>query len=145
MFRIVKASTTSGDIGIWWYTDDGEVIGLQCSLDEGENSGDQIEYPYEKNHLNSFTQIVNEFRPNDAQDIIRLGYKGLERGRVYYEIATHCYHVTCSEAMKRDREFKAKLKDFYHLNGCMVQFDMLNHYCKLPLTGNPAVDDFNYE
>ncbi|MCM1222567.1 MAG: hypothetical protein NC548_49680 [Lachnospiraceae bacterium] len=147
MYRELNAPTTSGYVGIWWYTDDKEVIGLWCSLDEGENpSGSMIEYPLAFNHQNSFRRVVQDARPDDAEDILKLGFKGIERGRVYYEIVTHCYHVICSDEMKTDSEFKQKIREFYHLDGGMVQFDSIpTHYSKLPLTGNPAIDSYNYD
>lgn len=144
--KYVRGSTTSGLIGIWWATDDLSIFGVTHTLDEGYNDGIYIQYSDTENHLSLWKRVVYEvFDKPQADEIYKLGYKGLERGRVIYDLRTQCYVVTCSEAMLNNIEFRQEIKKFFELGGCRVDFEALSHYSKLPLTGNPAIDQFIYD
>lgn len=144
--RYIRSSLTSGLIGIWWYTDDGVVFGKSAYLDDGFNDGSYIQYSDKENHLSLWRECVYEtFDKTTADAIYRLGYKGLERGRVIYNLRTQSYEVTCSEDIVHNEDFRQAIIDTFDLNGCRYDFYALSHYCKLPLTGNPAIDKFNYE
>lgn len=150
MKRYIKASTTSGYVGIWWYIspDDNiegisnEVIGVSCSLEDGYNDGNYIQYGQTQNHMNLWRIVTCKNLPeNVSKSVYDLGYRGLERGRVIFNLRTQCYEVTCSEELSHDEAFKREIKNAYMLHGCRCELVTLDHYKKLPLTGNPAVDD----
>lgn len=137
----VKGGITGGLIGMWWITDNYEVLGVKCTPDEGEieDGGSYKHYPNKYNHSNLWKSTCK-----DNQEMYNLGYKGVERGRVIYSIKTASYEVTCSEAIRNDAKAREAIMDFFELHGCSVDFVALNHYQILPLTGNPAVDSLNY-
>ena len=146
MKKYTRASLTSGLVGIWWYTDDGILFGVSTTLDSGYDDGNYIQYSDTKNHLNLFKQcLYDSFDSNTASQLYRLGYKGIERGRVIHNLKTQSYEITCSRNLLYNLEFRQAILNNYELVDCRYDFIQLNHYSKLPLTGNPAIDKFNYE
>lgn len=143
MKRYIKASSTSGMIGIWWYYN-GHVLYDMKSIDDGYNDGSYISYDDVKNHSTEWRSVVTKFFPKEAKEIISKGYKGLERGRVIYNLRTQSYEVTCSNAIREYAEARKAIVDVFDLRGCRYDFIALNHYYLAELTGNPAVDDLNY-
>lgn len=141
MTLYIKSSRNEGFVGIWWYTDDRDVIGVMTSVQSGYLDGRYIQYSKDKNHMNLWKKVVYDSFPNDSDEIYRLGYRGLERGRVIYDTMTQCYIITCSEELSKDKQFISDIKNAFDLNGSRCEIEVLNHYKKLPLTGNPAVDD----
>lgn len=145
MKKGVKLSSAS--VGIWWFTDNGQVWGVYCSLNDAVLDGIYYQYSADANHMTLWKQVVtdNVADETERQNIYVLGWKGLERGRVIYNTKTQCFEVICSEAIFNDLSARQAVKDAYGLKGKRVEFEKISHYCKLPLTGNPAVDRFNYE
>lgn len=144
--KYIRKSINHGFIGIWWCTDDYQIFGVSCTLPGGYNNGTYIQYSNIENHLTLWRKCVyTVFDKNEADEIYSLGYKGLERGRVIYDLRIQCYVVICSKSMLYDSKFRDAIKDYFDLNNCRVDFQALDHYTKLPLTGNPAIDQFNYE
>lgn len=144
MKRYVKSSLTSGLIGIWWIYED-QVIADFKTLDEGYNDGQYINYDEVKNHANQWRRLVNEYFPEKANELICKGYKGIERGRVIYNIRTQSYEVLCSEAVFKDAEMRDLIIDAFELKGCRYDFYAERHYFVAELTGNPELDKFYYE
>ena len=139
--KYIRKSINDGFIGIWWCTDDYQIFGVSCTLSGGYNDGTYIQYSNIENHLNLWRKCVDTvFDKNKSDEIYSLGYKGLERGRVIYDLRTQCYIVTCSKSMLYDSKFRDAIKDYFDLNNCRVDFQALARYSKLPLTGNPDID-----
>ena len=141
----VKGSRGAGLIGLWWYNEsDNSVWGLTKPLDSGVIDGSYTQYSYKDNHLTKWSQVVKDnVTDKDMQaSIIAKGYKSLERGRVIYNNVTQCYEITCSKGIVDDIDFRAAIIDYFNLSGNRYEFVALNHYSKLELTGNPALDDF---
>ena len=84
--------------------------------------------------------IYNEFKGEKADTIYKLGYKGLERGRVIYDTMTQVYVITCSSKIAKDSRAVEAIRKVFNLTDCRVEIEILNHYSKLTLTGDPAVD-----
>lgn len=140
----VKASRGNAQVGIWWYTDDGRVIGVSKPTDSAELDGAYIQYSYKENHMTLWRKVITDNYKDNHEEIISKGYKSLERGRVIYDCRTCCYEVTCSDALFYDKEFRSKILDYFDLRGNQIEFVKLNHYHKESLTGNPALDEFYY-
>ena len=69
----------------------------------------------------------------------------LDRGRVVYNLRTQCYEVTCGDAVFNDIEKRKLLVDAFELSNCRYEFVNLGtHYHIAELTGNPALDEFEY-
>lgn len=146
MKRYIEASRSNAFIGIWWYTDDKE---LWCKLkptDQGALCGNYFQYDDQENHLTLWRQVVNEHisDPDRRSEIIAKGYKSFERGRVIYNTATQCYEVICSAALVGNKEFQDSVVQAFQLSGNRVEFCALSHYHKAEITGNPALDSFEY-
>ena len=141
MGRYVKSSRSQASVGIWWYTDEGRVIGAMCDVNDGYLDGRYIQYSQLKNHMNLWKYVVyHEFDNEVADKIYELGYRGLERGRVIYDTMTQLFIITCSEAIASNAEALSNIKAAFSLSGNRCEVEILNYYKKLPLTGNPAVD-----
>jgi len=143
MKRYVKASLTSGLIGIWWVYND-TVIADYKTLDDGYNDGNFINYDEKKNHATEWNKLIKEYFPEQAEEIIAFGYKGIERGRVIYNLRTQAYEVTCSQEVYKDSKQRKLIVDAFELNDCRYDFFVLRHYYVAKLTGNPALDQFEY-
>lgn len=147
MKRVIYAADR-GDalVGIYWYTDDHEVIGLAQPVDDGEIDGPYIQFKG-PNHLSAWKQVVRDnFSTDEQEAIIARGFKSLYRGRCIYSTVTQTYTVTCSKDLVDDKEFRTKVKEYFQLTGVRVEFLPLNHYqYKLELTGNPAIDDMYFD
>ena len=146
MKKYIKASRDSAFIGIWWYTDSGDIWAVIKPTDDGVLDGQYIQYSDKENHLTLWRKVVsdNVSDPKLAHDTISKGYKSLERGRVIYNTAKQCYEVICSDKLVKDTTFRNKIVDYFQLSGNRVEFESLNHYYKYELTGNPALDNFEY-
>lgn len=147
MKRYVRESRDDACVGIWWYTDEGQVIGVYKSLDDEFNDGTYLQYSDKDNHMTLWRTVLQDNISDDVRrnELYQLGYKGIERGRVIYNLKTQCFEVICSEAIYNDLSARKSIKSAYGLNSCRVDFEHLSHYSKLPLTGNPSVDAMNYE
>ena len=138
----MAGSCGEGFIGIWWITNGHYVFGIEKPGDEGVIVGKYIQFDDRANHLNMWKKCVyNVFEGEKADTIYKLGYRGLERGRVIYDTMTQVYIITCSEKISKDKQAISAIKDFFNLTRCRVEIEVLNHYRKLPLTGNPAIDN----
>lgn len=131
-------------IGIWWYTDNGEIWAEAVSADQGVLSGIYKQYSDREDHLTLWSSIVKKYIPDVRlqRSIISNGYKSIERGRVIYNTATMVYEITCSEKLITDEKFRKDVVAYFQLSESRYEFVRLNHYHKIALTGNPAVDEF---
>lgn len=144
MKKYIKASREDACVGIWWYTDSGEVLGLLKPTDEGVLDGVYIQYSDRDNHLTEWRHALEMFidDPELRENIYRKGYRSLERGRVIYNTRTQIYEVTCSKQLVNDKEFRNKIIEYYSLSNVRVEFVALDHYTKISYTGNSALDSF---
>ena len=143
MKRYIKASLTSGLVGIQWLYN--TVIADTKSLDSGYNDGNFINYDQFKNHATEWRLLVNQYFPEEANDIIRKGYKSIDRGRVIYNLRTQCYEVTCGQDVFDDLNKRKLIIKTFDLNNCRYDFINLGtHYHIAELTGNPALDAMKY-
>ena len=134
-----------GLIGIWWYTPSKNIIGVSKPIDDGVIDNDYIQYSDKDNHLSLWRQVIKDnYTMPVADKIIAKGYKAFERGRVIYNIRTQCYEITCSKELVNDIEFRNKCIKYFNLTNDRKDFTALNHYYKYELTGNPALDNFEY-
>lgn len=144
MKRYVRASTTSGLIGIWWIKDD-TVIADVKSIDEGYNDGSFINYDEYSNHSTEWRHLLKQYFPDEYDDMVNDGYKSLDRGRVVYNLRTQTYEVTCGDSVFDDIEKRKLIIDAFDLENCRCEFVNLGyHYHIAKLTGNPALDQFEY-
>jgi len=142
---ILAADRGDGLIGIWWYTDDRQVIGLSEPADSGRADDRYVQYS-KGNHMSNWRKVVTEFIPTGAEELIAKGFKSLYRGRVLYDTMTACYVVTCSADLIHNIPFRDAITGYFQLSECNRRFETLDHYrYKNELTGNPAVDAFYFD
>lgn len=143
MKKYVKADLDTGMVGLWWIYDQ-EVIGRIVPVDDGEDDRGFIQYSCTKNHLTEWSNVVTTQLPESAQHILPYGYRCIERGRVVYNIRAHVYEIICSDAVANDKSQIQLIVDAFQLNG--ERYDVLTdgHYRIFKLTGNPAIDNFEY-
>lgn len=144
MKRYVRASLTSGLVGIWWIYNN-TVAADAVPLDDGFNDGNFVNYDEFKNHSTEWKRIITTCFPEEADSIIENGYKSLDRGRVVYNLRTQCYEVTCGDEVYNDIDKRKLLVDAFDLSDCRYDFVNLGtHYHIASLTGNPTLDAFEY-
>ena len=137
-------SYKEGLVSIWWYTDEGDFWDFSTTLDNAQNDGGYLQYSLTKNHLNLW-KTTTELYITDAtqrKEIYNKGYKSIERGRIIFNLRTQSYEVICSEDIVNDINFKRACINHFNLSGNRVDFEALNHYHKIELTGNPEIDKF---
>lgn len=146
MKRYVKASTTSGLVGIWWIYKDSVIADLR-TIDDGYNDGNFIQYDQTKNHATEWVRLVNTLLPeSEAKELVGQGYKSIDRGRVIYNLRTQCYEVTCGDEVYNNIEKRKMIINAFELTNCRADFiNLSTHYHIAPLTGNAALDSFEYE
>ena len=121
------------------------MIADAAVLDDGYNDGNFIHYDDYKNHSTEWRRLIHDYFPEESSDIIRKGYKSLDRGRVVYNLRTQCYEVTCGDSVFNDIEKRKLIVDEFDLANCRYDFINLGtHYHTAELTGDPALDAFEY-
>ena len=143
MKRYIKASYTDGLIGIWWIYGD-EIIGKCVPLDDGVEDRGFIQYSDTKNHLTEWRDVVTNQLPESAQSIVNKGFRCIERGRVLYNIRAQVYEIICSEAVANNSGLIGKIAEEFEISD--KRYDVITdpHYRVFQLTGNPALDNFEY-
>lgn len=140
MKRYIKCGLTSGYVGIWWIFNDAIIADL-VSLDNGYNDGSFIHYSDTKNHLTEWNRMMHEA---NADDQIPKGFKSIERGRVVYNLRTMCYEIICSESVSHNLALLKKIVATVELTTCRYDIVEDSHYHIAEITGNPALDNFEY-
>lgn len=144
MKQYVKASLTSGLVGIWWYYNS-KVIGRVVTLDQGYDDGRFIHYDDFKNHASEWKTVLQEQLPEEFSNLYPRRFKCIERGRVVYNIRTMSYEIICSEAFYADDEGIQAVVDAFELNNCRYDIVTDHHYYLREPTGNPELDRREYE
>lgn len=93
MTKYIKASREDACIGVWLYTDSGEVLGLFKPTDKGVLDGAYVQYSDKDNHLTERRHALELFIHDTElrESIYRKGYRSLERGKVIYNTRTQVY------------------------------------------------------
>ncbi|MCM1286664.1 MAG: hypothetical protein NC240_00035 [Clostridium sp.] len=118
----MKTQKGNAQVGIWWYTDDGDIWVVSTSKDDGELDGPYLQYSTKENDMTLWRKLVSDNRKSNLEESVSKDYKTLECGRVVYDCRTCCYEVTCSEKLIYDKEFRMKIIDCFELSGNQVEF-----------------------
>lgn len=144
MKKYIKATTTSGLIGIWWIIDD-TLVADAISVDEGYSSGGYINYSETRNHSTEWEQLLIKSFPSRWRDIASRGYKSVDRGRVVYNLLTQSYEITCGTEVATNKQKCNLIINGFNLQGCRVDIVCIpTHYHIAEITGNPALDELEY-
>ena len=111
MKRYIKASRGDEFIGIWWYTDDGDIWADYCHVDDGVIDGIYLQYSSNKNHENQWRSIVKNYISDSKKqsELITKGFRCYERGRVIYDTQSQVYLILCSRKLVTDSTFRNKI------------------------------------
>ena len=131
MKRYVKASKTSGNVGIWWYYDNSEVWSEMCPTDEGDVDIRYIQFSSDRNHLTEWRKIVddNVSDTETREQLLHDGYKSLPRGGVILDLLTQSYIITCREEFKLDVEFKRNICDAFEIPVNRTDIEVIPNHC----------------
>lgn len=134
-------------VGIWWWTDDNQIIGVTKPKSKGINSDGMIHYSDKENHITLWKRVLYDNMPEEvAKSWYDKGFKSLYRGRVYYNTRTACYEISCSKNIINNPVFREKVVSAHKLTNSRYEFVPLHHYeARLELTGNAAVDELYYQ
>lgn len=134
---------TEGNVGIWWIHNN-SVIGEYCPVSEGVDDRGYIQFSKVKNHITEWESTVKEQLP-EAVDLIPKGYRCIERGRVVYDIRSQVYEIICSQAIANDEHSIQLIADAFEISNLRYDVIPSSHYYIPTLTGNPALDSFDFD
>ncbi len=139
---IEQKSMPTGNVGIWWYCN-GKVVGEYCSIDEGIDDRGYIQFSNTRNHMNTWESVIAQQLP-EAIDMIPKGYRSIERGRVVYDIRSQVFEIICSQAIASDKNAIQKISEEFEIANQRYDVIPSSHYYIPSLTGNPALDNFDF-
>lgn len=104
-------------VGLWWYTDDGELWAVTRLTQSGFKMYINIKYDFILDHSKIWKKVVKEHVPDEdtANQIIARGWKSFEYGSVEYNTVFDHYEITCSRKIALNTEIRQKIIDAYHL------------------------------
>ena len=131
-----------GNVGIWWFYNN-QVVGEYCPVSEGVGDRGYTQFSTTDNHITKWENTIKEQLP-EAVDLIPKGYRSIERGRVVYDIRSQIYEIVCSQAVAADAEAIKLIADAFNIADLRYEVVPSSHYYVPTLTGNPALDNFDY-
>lgn len=117
-----ETSTSTGNVGIWRFYDN-NVVGEHCPVDEG----------YVENGCIKFITQMNSDLP------------GAESGAVIYDIRSQVFEIICSQTIASDENAIQRIAEKFEIVGQRYDVIPSSHYYVPTLTGNPALDNFDFE
>ena len=132
-----------GNVGIWWLYND-QVIGEYCPISEGVDDRGYIQFSKTKNHVTEWEITIKEQLPG-AVDLIPKGYRCIERGRVVYDIRSQVYEIICSQEVANDETAIKLIADAFEISNLRYDVIPSSHYFIPNLTGNRALDNFDFD
>lgn len=140
--RSIEQPHHEGNVGIWWFYNN-KVIGEYCPLSDAIEDRGYMQFSKTRNHITEWESTIREQLP-EAVDLIPKGYRSIERGRVVYDPRAMVYEIICSQVVASDdAAISAIAKEFDIAD---LRYDVIpsSHYYVPTLTGNPALDNFDY-
>lgn len=133
---------TTGNVGIWWFYNN-KVIGEYCPIDEGIDDRGYIQFSKTKNHITEWEITIKEQLP-EAIDLLPKGYRSIERGQVVYNIRSQVYEIICSLKLGADEKAIDLIAKEFGISDLKYDVVLSSHYNIPELTGNPALDNFDF-
>jgi len=110
-----------GCVGIWWFYNN-HIDKYDCPVDKG----------FVKNgYIRSFH--------NKGSDI-----PGVESGEVVYDIRSQVYEIICSQELAKNTTAIKLIAEAFEISNLRYDVIPSSHYYVPNLTGNPALDDFDF-
>ena len=132
-----------GNVGIWWYYN-GDVVGQYCPLSESVEDKNFLQFSATKNHITEWKSTIEEQLP-EVINLIPKGYRAIERGRVVYDPRAMVYEIICSQAIASNEQAIQKIAEAFEISDLRYDVIPSSHYYVPKLTGNPALDNFDFE
>ncbi len=114
-------------VGIWWWTEDGRIIGFRKPKSKGANIDGVIHYSSKDNHNTLWKKaLFANLLENEVAVWNEKGVESLHRGEVYYDARTMCYEITCCSKIINNEDFRKKVVSVYKLEGARYEFVSIN-------------------
>ncbi|GAA0800923.1 hypothetical protein GCM10008910_29720 [Faecalicatena orotica] len=115
-------------VGNWWYTDNGQVWGIYCSLNDAVLNGSYRQFSMSDNHMTLWRKVVEDYIENEEEQkhVYALGYDVYEHGSVVYDLRTQCFYIICSETIYNNLIARKAIKSAFGLNGCNIDFQRVS-------------------
>jgi len=136
-----EESIPSGNVGIWWFYNN-KVVGVYCPLSEGVEQWGYVQFSNSENHMTMWEDIIEEQLP-EATDMIPLGYRSIERGRVVYDARSQVYEIICSEKIASDNNAIQLIAKEFNISDLRYEVEPSSHYYVPHFTNNPTLDNFD--
>lgn len=137
-----ETSMPTGNVGIWWFYDNA-VVGEYCPVDDGVDDRGYIQFSKTRNHMNTWESAIRQQLP-EAIDMIPKGYRSIERGRVVYDIRSQVFEIICSQTIASDENAIQMIAEEFEIADQRYDVIPSSHYYVPTLTGNPALDNFDF-
>jgi hypothetical protein len=125
-----EASTSIGNVGIWWFHDN-SIVGEYCSLDDGYAE-------------NGYIKFISKYGYNKVITQIESDSPGVESGEVIYDIRSQVFEIICSPAIASNENVIKKIADKFEISDLRYDVIPSSHYYAPSLTGNLALDNFDF-
>ena len=138
-----ESSVPTGNVGIWWFYDN-TVVGEYCPIEDAVDDRGYLQFSKTRNHMTEWESTIKEQLPK-AVNLIPKGYRAIERGRVVYDVRSQVFEILCSQEIAEDEiAINLIVEEFNIAN---QRYDVIPsvHYYVPNLTGNPALDNFNFD
>lgn len=115
-------------VGVWWYTDKGQVLGAYCSINDSVLNRPYRQYSMSDNHITLWKKAVEDYIDNEEEQklVYTLGYDGYEHGSVIYDLRTQCFYIICSETIYNNLIARKAIKSAFGLDRYNVDFQRVS-------------------
>ena len=117
-----ESSVPTGNVGIWWFYND-TVEKYSCPLDRG--------YP-----KNGYIKFISQMKSD---------LPGVESGEVVYNIRSQVFEIICSQEIAEDENAIKLIAKEFDISDQRYDVIPSSHYYVPTLTGNPALDNFDFK
>lgn len=138
-----ELSAPTGNVGIWWFYDN-IVVGEYCPIEDAVDDRGYLQFSKTKNHVTEWESTIKEQLP-EAANLIPRGYRAIERGRVVYDIRSQVFEIICSREIAEDANAIKLIATEFNIANQRYDVIPSSHYYIPNLTGNPALDNFDFE
>ena len=137
-----ESSVPTGNVGIWWFYNN-TVVGEYCPVEDAVDDRGYLQFSKTKNHITEWESTIKEQLP-EAVNLIPKGYRAIERGRVVYDIRSQVFEIICSQEIAENETAIGLIAEEFDISTQRYDVIPSSHYYVPTLTGNPALDNFDF-
>lgn len=119
----IKESNLNGEIGLFYYMPS-KIYSINFSLNELQPNEDNILMPY-LTHEDFFQELINnnDFKNNLVEKNISEALI-IPRGRVYYSLIDHNFHILTSKMIINSDKIKKKILNAFMIEKAIFENDI---------------------